>query len=101
MNILSFFNRRTTAPVARDRLQVLLAHERSISGGSDLVALLREEILAVIAKHVSVDKEKVRVTMERGDAVSTLEVDIEIPTPTKKPEAAKVKRPVVAASASA
>jgi cell division topological specificity factor len=101
MNILSFFNRRTTAPVARDRLQVLLAHERSISGGSDLVALLREEILAVIAKHVSVDKDKVRVTMERGDAVSTLEVDIEIPTPTKKPEAAKPKRPVVAASASA
>ena len=82
MNLLNFFARKETAPVARDRLQILLAHERSISGGSDLVALLREEILAVIKKHVTVDGEKVQVKMERGAAMSTLEVEIEIPTPT-------------------
>jgi cell division topological specificity factor len=81
MNLLNFFSRRATAPVARDRLQILLAHERTIAGGSDLVALLREEILAVIKKHVSVEPEKVQVKMDRGAAVSTLEVDIEIPTP--------------------
>jgi cell division topological specificity factor len=81
MNLLSFFHRRNgSAPVARDRLQVLLAHERAALGQRDLVALLREEILAVIAKHVSVDRDKVRVTMDRGDSISTLEVDIEIPT---------------------
>ena len=80
MNLLNFFSRRATAPVARDRLQILLAHERTIAGGSDLVALLREEILAVIKKHVNVDGEKVQVKMERGAAMSTLEVDIEIPT---------------------
>ncbi len=80
MNLLSFFNRRTTAPVARDRLQLLLAHERAIvSGKPDLVAVLREEILAVIAKHVTVDQNKVKVTMDRGETVSTLEVDVEIP----------------------
>ena len=78
--LLNLFSRRATAPVARDRLQILLAHERTIAGGSDLVALLREEILAVIKKHVSVEPEKVQVKMDRGDAVSTLEVDIEIPT---------------------
>ncbi|SER04245.1 cell division topological specificity factor MinE [Faunimonas pinastri] len=83
MNLLSIFNKRTSAPVARDRLQILLAHERSYSGQSDLVTALREEILAVIAKHVNVDRDKVLVKMDRGDAVSTLEVDIEIPTPTK------------------
>jgi cell division topological specificity factor len=82
MNILSFFKRRSSAPVARERLQLLLAHERaSISGRSDLVALLREEILEVIAKHVSIDREKVQVKMERGGSVSTLEVDIEIRAP--------------------
>lgn len=80
MNLLNFFQKRTSAPVARDRLQILLAHERvSTSGQSDLVAKLREEILSVIAKHVNVDREKVLVKMERGEAVSTLEVDIEIP----------------------
>jgi cell division topological specificity factor len=82
MNILNFFRRRSSAPVARERLQLLLAHERaSISGSSDLVALLREEILAVIAKHVSIERDKVQVKMERGGSVSTLEVDIEIRAP--------------------
>jgi cell division topological specificity factor len=80
MSLLSFFGRRTSAPVARDRLQILLAHERAIvSGKPDLVSLLREEILAAIAKHVTVDPNRVRVTMERGESVSTLEVDVEIP----------------------
>lgn len=83
MNLFSLFKSRTSAPVARDRLQVLLSHERTIAGGSDLVALLREEILAVIKKHVAVDTDKVQVKMDRGDSVSMLEVDIEIPTPTK------------------
>jgi cell division topological specificity factor len=81
MNLLSFFQRRGSAPVARDRLQVLLAHERAALGQRDLVALLREEILAVIAKHVNVDRDKVIVRMDKGDTISTLEVDIEIPIP--------------------
>ena len=96
MNLLNFFSRRATAPVARDRLQILLAHERTIAGGSDLVALLREEILAVIKKHVSVEPEKVQVKMDRGAAVSTLEVDIEIPTPMA---AALSPRPLEASAA--
>ncbi|MBB4004137.1 MAG: cell division topological specificity factor MinE [Aurantimonas endophytica] len=79
MNLFSFFSKQTSAPMARERLQVLLAHERATVGHSDLVGLLREEILAVIAKHVQVDREKVIVKMDRGEQVSTLEVDIEIP----------------------
>ncbi|MBP2234248.1 cell division topological specificity factor [Sinorhizobium kostiense] len=79
MSIFRFFNKQTSAPTARERLQVLLAHERASVGHSDLVALLREEILAVIAKHVQVDGDKVSVKMDRGENVSTLEVDIEIP----------------------
>jgi cell division topological specificity factor len=99
MNIFSLFKKGGSAPVARDRLQILLAHERTIAGGSDLVAILREEILAVIKKHVQVDQEKVLVTMERGDAVSTLAVDIEIPTPTKG--TAQRAQPRMAAAAAA
>ena len=83
MNLMNWFKKRTSAPVARERLQILLAHERSFAGQSDLVAILREEILAVIAKHVKVDADKVQVKMERGAAVSTLEVDIEIPMQEK------------------
>lgn len=83
MSILNFFNRRTSAPVARDRLQILLAHERAMVGQNDLVGVLREEILAVIAKHVQVEPEHVRVKMERGDAISTLEVEVDIPAQAK------------------
>ena len=79
MSLLRFFQRSGTAPVARDRLQILLAHERAATGRTDLVAILREEILAVIKKHISVDADKVQVKMDRGAGVSTLEVDIEIP----------------------
>ncbi|TDW27215.1 cell division topological specificity factor MinE [Rhizobium azibense] len=78
MNIFSLFGKKKTAPAARERLQVLLAHERS-SAGSDLVALLREEILAVIAKHVQLDNDKVQVKMDRNEHVSILEIDVEIP----------------------
>jgi cell division topological specificity factor len=79
MNLLKFLQRRGTAPVARERLQILLAHERSSLRQSDLLGRLREEILAVIARHVALDPDKVQVKMDRGGTVSTLEVDIEIP----------------------
>jgi cell division topological specificity factor len=83
MRLFDFFIRRSTAPVARERLQILLAHERMVIGGkSDLAMLLRDEILTVIAKHVNIDRDKVQVKVDRGKAVSTLEIDIEMPTPT-------------------
>ena len=50
MSLLSFFRRRSSAPVARERLQILLAHERALTAGGRLVAMLQEEILAVIAQ---------------------------------------------------
>ena len=77
--MLGLFKRRNSAPVARERLQVLLAHERALLGRSDLLGTLREEILAVIARHVNVDPDKVKVEANRNDTVSTLKVDIEIP----------------------
>ena len=82
MNLLSFFNRRTSAPVARERLQILLAHERGIVGGKpDLVAQLREEILAVVRRHIMVEQQNVHVKMNRDADVSTLEIEVEIPVP--------------------
>jgi cell division topological specificity factor len=82
MSLLSFFSRPRSAPVARERLQLLLAHERTASQGRpDLLKLLRAEILQVIAKHVVVDSEKVKVSLDREEGISTLEIDIEIRTP--------------------
>ena len=79
MSILGLFQKRNSGAVARDRLQLILAHERSETGRPDLVIQLREEILAVIANHVQIDADKVKVTLERGEGVSTLGLDIELP----------------------
>lgn len=79
MSILDLFMRKRSAPVARERLQLLLAHERVLNGRADLAAVLQEEILAVIAKHIKIDRDKVNVKLDRGSQVSTLEIDIEMP----------------------
>ena len=80
MRLLRLFgSRQATAPVARERLQILLQHERGLLGQSDLLVTLREEILAVVSKHIQLDPDKVMVKLERGKSVSTLEVDIEVP----------------------
>jgi cell division topological specificity factor len=69
-----------TAPIARERLQILLAHERGAQGQPDLLMQLREEILAVVSRRVILDPGKVIVKMERGKRVSKLEIDIELPS---------------------
>ena len=79
MSIFQFFRKKPSATIARDRLQILLAHERSAFGKSDLIARLQEEILAVIRRHMEVDPDKVQIKLDRGDHVSTLEIDIEVP----------------------
>ena len=65
--------------MARERLQILLEYERKLGSHVDLIAVLREEILEVLSRHVTVDPDKVQISVDRGAHVSTLAVDIEIP----------------------
>ena len=69
--------RINSAPVARERLQVLLAHERSALSHPNMIPILIE-ILATISRHVAVEPDKVQVKMNRGATVSTLEMELEI-----------------------
>jgi len=70
MSLFGFLKSRSTAPVARERLQILLAHERVALGPRDLVAILRDELIATIARHIEFDPEKLSVKMERSSSVS-------------------------------
>lgn len=84
MSMLRLFASRpaapATAPIARERLQILLAHERGMRGEQpDLLTRLREEIVATVLRHVALDPDKVMVRMERGKNVSILEVEVELP----------------------
>lgn len=89
MNLLKIFSRRTSAPVARERLQILLAHERRSICNSNLIAILHKEVLAAVSKHIEVDPDKVEINMRQRDTVSLLEIDIEIDAPltAKTPQA--------------
>ena len=81
MNLLRLFNgRKASAPVARERLQILLAHERGLRGQPDLLATLREEILAVVSRHIQLDPEEGHGQAGPGpDRIDAREVDIEVP----------------------
>ena len=83
MNLFRSFQPAASAPVARERLQILLEYDRKLGSQIDLFTVLREEILAVISRHI-VDPEKVQVTVDRGAKVSTLGVNIEIPNPGRE-----------------
>jgi cell division topological specificity factor len=77
MNLL-VGGRTASAPVAQERLQILLAHERGLRRQPDLLDVLQAEILAVVSRYIVLDPEKVTVRMDRRKHVSTLEVDIEV-----------------------
>src|SRR5262249_42471004 len=79
MNVFNLFRRRSSAPVAQERLQILLSYQRDARGQSDLLAVLREDILTALTKHITVERENVQVRMDRGESVSTLEIEVEIP----------------------
>lgn len=80
MSLLDWFRRPRTATDARERLKVVLAHDRGDGRENpQLVALLQEDIMAVIAKRMHIDRDKVTVKLNKGDDYNTLEIDIEIP----------------------
>jgi cell division topological specificity factor len=79
MSVVSLFRNRGSAPVARERLQILLSHERAAFGRRDLLTVLQEEILAAVAKHVTVNQDNVQIQMDRGADGSKLEIGVEIP----------------------
>ena len=83
MSLLSFLlgEKKKTASVAKERLQIILAHERSGRGGSrpDYLPALQRELMAVISKYVSIKPEDIKVVLERQDNLEVLQVKIELP----------------------
>ena len=86
MSFLSFLlgEKKKTAAVAKERLQIILAHERSSRGGKrpDYLPELQRELIAVISKYVSIKAEDIKVHLEKQDDLEVLEVKIELPDGT-------------------
>jgi len=83
MKLLEFLRRaqpRSSAQTAKDRLQIILAHERQDRAQPDYLPLLQKEILGVIRKYVEVANDKVQMRLQRDERMSTLEIEIELPS---------------------
>ena len=81
--------RPKSAQVAKDRLQILLAHERGGGESADFLPQLQNDVLAVIRKYVEIQDNDVDIRMEPGDDISSLEINIEIPAAVPKTRAAR------------
>jgi len=85
MRILEFFRaprRPTLAATAKDRLQILLAHERADRHAPDFLPQLQKELLEVIKRYLAIDDDKVAVRLQRESGCSLLEVNVELPLTT-------------------
>ena len=78
---LGLVEKQSSASAARERLKVVVSHSGSRRrGGPDYLPMLEKDILAVIAKYVEVDEDKVKIRFDRGDSQSTLEVNVDLPS---------------------
>jgi len=75
------FQSNKTAVVARDRLSIVIAQQRSAVNQPDYLSLLRKDILAAVAKHIKVDEKTVQVDLHVKDNNSVLELNVTLPEP--------------------
>lgn len=79
MSLLDFFMRprkENTAKMAKERLQIIVAHERSNRNGPDYLPQLKQDLLDVIRKYVAISPDQVTVQLDKKDDLSVLELNI-------------------------
>ncbi|WP_105201378.1 MULTISPECIES: cell division topological specificity factor MinE [unclassified Pseudoalteromonas] len=82
MSLLDYFRsqKKTSASMAKERLQIIVAHERSQRGTPDYLPLLKQDILDVIRKYVAIDADAVQVQLEQNeDDLAVLELNVTLP----------------------
>ena len=83
MSLLSFLlgEKKKTASVAKERLQIILAHERAGRNAAepDYLPALQRDLVAVISKYIKINPNDINVQMDRQDNLEVLEVKIELP----------------------
>lgn len=78
MNLMTYFRRKKSADLAKDRLHIIIAQQRT-ENRTDYLPMLRKEILAVIAKYTHVNIDNVKVDLHTKDNNSVLELNVVLP----------------------
>ncbi len=81
MKFLDYFrsSRRNSASVAKERLQIIVAHQRTRSDDNDYLPLLQKDLLEVVRKYVHIDEDQIKLSLDRQDDCEVLELNISIP----------------------
>jgi cell division topological specificity factor len=87
MGLLSllFPERRTSAVIARERLKIVLAHERASRDAPDFLPIMQRELLDVIGRYVEIRSDMIRVNLGRSGDTSLLEINVELDGVAVKP----------------
>ncbi|AEE24403.1 MULTISPECIES: cell division topological specificity factor MinE [Paraglaciecola] len=82
MSIFNYFlkkEKKSSASLAKERLQIIVAHERSKRQQPDYLPLMQKEIMDVIRKYVNIEEDQVTVQLDNNDDCSVLELNITLP----------------------
>ncbi|MCB5225812.1 cell division topological specificity factor MinE [Alishewanella sp. 16-MA] len=82
MSLLDYFRstKKNTASTAKERLQIIVAHERKRRSGPDYLPQMERDILEVIRKYVDIPADQIAVSLEqRSDELSVLELNVTFP----------------------
>lgn len=82
MALLDYFrtSKKKSASLAKERLQIIVAHQRSQRNTPDYLPQMKKDILEVIRKYVEIDVDQVSVQLEqKDDALSVLELNVTLP----------------------
>lgn len=81
MKLMEFLKRerKKSASVAKERLQIIVAHQRSQRGQPDYMPMLEKELVEVIRRYVQIDDDAVQITLDSEDNCSVLELNVTLP----------------------
>ncbi|WP_136255488.1 MULTISPECIES: cell division topological specificity factor MinE [Halomonadaceae] len=81
MKLLDFLKgeRKKSASVAKERLQIIVAHQRGQRDQPDYMPMLERELLEVIRRYVKVDQDAINISLDRDDDCSVLELNVTLP----------------------
>jgi len=88
---MSFFDyfktrKKSSASIAKERLQIIVAHERNTREQPDYLPELQQELLAVIRRYVEIEDDQVQVQLDRNDSCSVLELNVTLPEEVVDPQ---------------
>lgn len=85
MGLIDYFRaKKPSAKTAKERLQIIIAHERALNSGHEYLPILQKELLEVIQKYINVDMNSIKIELDKHGDCHVLELNIPLPERKRK-----------------